>query len=161
MRKKLKNWYILLEKFLERDIWKNEKIDISSLRNFSSKIYQKWDWLIYFAREISWARYIKNGIGWYILLEKFLKQDITKIDLGHISWLQSQYIGFKYDKKLGAKWQAHNSVTKWNKEAQLCNEIEWLTSVFISISSSKSYFQHFPLQSRYINQILFQYTLLK
>ena len=83
------------------------------------------------------------------------------MDLVDILWLQPRYLGFKFNEKLGAKWQSHYSVTKWNKEAQLCDEIEWLTSVFISISSSESYFQHFLLQPRYINQIHFWYILLE
>ena len=60
-------------------------VDISRLRNFSSEIYRKWDWWIYLAREISRARYIENGIGWYISLEKFLEQDTSKMGLMDIS----------------------------------------------------------------------------
>ena len=64
------NWVL---KFLGRDIsrkgdmkeWKN---DISRSSNYSSEIYRKWDCLIYLARVITWARYIKSGIVWYISL---------------------------------------------------------------------------------------------
>ena len=42
-------------------------VDISCSSNFSSEIYRKWIWLIYLARVISRARYIKNGFGWYIV----------------------------------------------------------------------------------------------
>ena len=51
-------------------------VNISRLGNYSSVIYQKYDWLIYLAQKITGGRYIENGIGWYILLEKFLDQDI-------------------------------------------------------------------------------------
>ena len=40
--------------------------DISCSSNYPSKIYQKWDSLIYLARVITRARYIENGFGWYI-----------------------------------------------------------------------------------------------
>ena len=72
-------WYILLNKFLERDISKISLVDISCSRNFSCKKYQKWDWLIYLAPEITQARYIEHGIGWYILLKKFPELDILKM----------------------------------------------------------------------------------
>ena len=70
-------WNFSLKKLLERDIWKNEKNDISRSSNYLSEIYrkwdcliyQKWDCLIYLARVITRARYIKNGFGWYILLD--------------------------------------------------------------------------------------------
>ena len=42
-------------------------VDISCSRNFLSKIYRKWDWLIYLAQKITRARFIKNGFGRYIV----------------------------------------------------------------------------------------------
>ena len=65
------NWFL---KFLGKDIsWerymKKWKIDISRSSNYSSKIYQKWDSLIYLARVITWARYIKQSHFRYFSLE--------------------------------------------------------------------------------------------
>ena len=76
------NWVL---KFLGRDIsrkgdmkkWKN---DISRSSNYSSKIYQKWDCLIYLARVITQARYIKQSHFRYIDFSFFhisLSQNIS------------------------------------------------------------------------------------
>ena len=65
------NWVL---KFLGRDIsregdMKKWKIDISRSSNYLSKIYRKWDCLIYPAQVITSARYIESGTVWYISLE--------------------------------------------------------------------------------------------
>ena len=111
-------WYISLEKLLERDISKMGLVDISRSRNFSSKIYWKWDWLIYLAREITWARYIKNGIGWYISLKKLLEQDISKMELADISRTRN-YLSEIYQ--------------KWNWLIYLAQVITWARYINIGI----------------------------
>ena len=43
----------------------NPFFNISCSSNYSSEIYRKWIWLIYFAQVITWARYIEKWI-WLI-----------------------------------------------------------------------------------------------
>ena len=68
-----------------RYISTNPIFDLSCTRNFSREIYQQIPFSIYLAQEISWARYINQSHFWYILLGKFLEQDIPTNPIFDIS----------------------------------------------------------------------------
>ena len=124
INEKIKNRYISLEKLLKRDISKMGLVNISCSRNYSSEIYQKWDWLIYLAQEITWARYIENGIGWYILLEKLLEQDKSKMGLVDISCSRN------YSSKIYQKWECLIYLARVITQARyIKNGIGWYISL--------------------------------
>ena len=92
----------MLKKLLKGDILKMGFVDISHSRNYLSEICQKWDWLKYLPKVITQARSIKNGIGWYILLEKLLEQDMSK--MGFIDISRSTKLLKQDMSKIGIGW---------------------------------------------------------
>ena len=68
--------FISLEKLLEWDLPTKSIFDLSRSRYYLSKIYQPNSFLFYFAREITWARFINQILFWYISLNILLELDI-------------------------------------------------------------------------------------
>ena len=122
-------WYILLKKLLKQDMSKMGLVDISLSSNNSSEIYQKWDWLIYLAQEITRARYIVNGIGWYISLKKLLKRNKLEIELVNISCSRN------YSSKIYRKWESLINLASRNYSSK----IFWLKIGLVEISCSRNY----------------------
>ena len=121
-------WYISLKKLLVHDISKMGLFDISCSSYYSSEIYQKWDWLIYLAQVNTGARYIENGIGWYILLKLLLEQDISKIGLvdiscsrNYLSKIYRKWIWLIYRDCSGKCWKygRRNCTNNYDKNAYL------------------------------------------
>ena len=124
-------WYILLKKLLKQDISKIGLVDVSRLRNYSSKIYRKWDWLIYLAQVISQARYIEYGICWYISLKKLLKQDISKRMLVDISRSRN------YSSKIYRKWDWLIYLAQIITRGKIYQKWDWLIYLAQVITQAK------------------------
>ena len=76
-------WYISLELLLERDISKVGLFDISRSNNYSSKIFWKWDCLIYLSWVFSRAIYRKwnwlKHLAWVIIWARYIEKWVCMI----------------------------------------------------------------------------------
>ena len=173
----------MLEKLLERDISTKSIFDIFRSRNNLSEIYQPNLFLIYLAREITWARYINWIHFWYIsclnnylskinqpnpfliyiLLEKLLERDIStkSIFVKYQAWeiIRARYI-----------YQIHFwfiSLEKWLEQNISTKSISYIfcsRNYLSEIYQPNLFLIYLALEitwARYINQIYFQYISLK